>query len=105
LPQLELLHTRHRAFVDYWEFFYRHHEVSEEPSPEELMAYLNELAVRPKPPAHISFVPRGPSSAFILFCTIFFFNPVTTTHGSRCMVCVCCVVTGIYIYVITKYMS
>jgi hypothetical protein len=77
LPELWRVRTLHRAFVDHSQFLHRYEEQSEEPSPEELEAYRTELAARPKPPAHISFVPLSSFFSFVLF---FAFCPSRATH-------------------------
>ncbi len=82
MPELWHLRARHCAFVAHSQFLHRYDEQSIGPSLEEWTAYKNELAARPKPPAHISFVP--PLSSFFPFILFsFFFLFVWPTHCVR----------------------
>jgi hypothetical protein len=85
LPELWHLLTRHRAFVAHSQFLHRYDEQSIEPSLEEWTAYKNELAARPKPPAHISFVPL-----FVLSLHSFFFLFVDHSLSAACAACASC---------------
>ena len=75
MPELWHLRTRHRAFVDHSQFLHRYDEQSIEPSLEEWTAYKNELAARPNPPAHISFVPPSLRSFTSFFFLSFGVDP------------------------------